>query len=384
MDKVSTLLERARLANGYDDFGSEDYREGLERLVSSIDAEARLNEQGRGFAEHQIVELLGWRLQVEHWYAIHPEIEAEEIVAPLIGLGLPRTGSTAFHCMLAEDPAVRSLRAWESSAPCPPPEAATEHSDPRIAEQAARMSFMDGLAPRLKMMLPISPTAPTECQYYMGYDFKSQIFQASLRIPAYVHWLNNDADLVPTYRYVKRILKLLQWRCPPNRWRLKNPSHILFIEALDEVFPDARYWMTHRDITKVMPSVIDLYIELSRPFTDSLDVGYISKMNIDWTDQGLHRIAAFRQNGNEDRFFDIAFSEFRHDPMPVIERLYDSLGEPLADTTRERMIAWQHNTPADKHGRYEYDPAALGFDMAELRSRFSFYDHEQGAVQPAA
>ena len=383
MDRVSTFLDRARSATGYDDFGSDDYHEGLERLVASIDAEARLNEQGRGLAEHQIVEFLGWRLQVEHCYAMHPEIEAEEIVAPLIGLGLPRTGSTAFGCMVAEDPAARSLRAWESSAPCPPPETATEHSDPRIAEQAARMSLMDGFAPRLKMMLPISPTAPTECQNFMAYDFKSQIFQASLRIPSYVKWLNNDADLVSTYRYVKRVLKLLQWRCPPNRWRLKNPGHILFIEALDKVFPDARYWMTHRNIAEVMPSVIDLYMELSRAFTDTLDVDYISRMNIGWTELGLRRVAAFRQNGNDHRFFDIAFAEFQSDPMVVMERFYAFLGEPLTDVARERMAAWRRDTPRDKHGRYQHDPAALGFDMAELRARFSFYDGNSGVAHSA-
>ena len=326
-----------------------------------------------------IIDLLGWRLRIEDWYARHPEIDSEEIVAPLIGLGLPRTGSTALGCMLAEDPAVRSIRAWESAAPCPPPETAIQHDDPRIAEQAARMAYMDQLSPRLKTMLPVSPTAPMECQQFMAYDFKSSIFQSMFRVPSYVAWLNYEADLVPTYRYVKRALKLLQWRCPPNRWRLRNPNNMIFIEALNKVFPDARYWMTHRDVTKVIPSVIDLYQELSRPYTDTLDIEYIADTNTGWTELGLRRMIAFRAAGNEERFFDIDFAEFQSDPMPIIERLYAFAGETLTEKARERMLAWQRNTPVDKHGRHEYDTASLGIDMTELGARFGFYDHTQGA-----
>ena len=88
----------------------------------------------------------------------------------------------------------------------------------------------------------------SECQNLMGMDFRSQIFQAMFRIPSYARWLFHEAHLVGTYRFVKRVLKLLQWRCPPNNWRLKNPSHILFINDLNEVFPDAQFWMTHRDV----------------------------------------------------------------------------------------------------------------------------------------
>lgn len=384
MDTVKVLQEKARTAVGYDDFGDESYLDGLGRLISSIESEADVNERGRGMAEYQIVDFLSRRLEVEHWYAKHPEIDEQEIVAPVIGLGLPRTGSTALSAMLGEDPAVRTIRAWESSTPCPPPEAATQHDDPRIAAQLVRMSYTDQIAPRLKVMLPNSPTAPTECQFYMAYDFKSQIFQASFRIPTYVTWLNEEADLVPTYQYVKRVLKLLQWRCPPNRWSLKNPAHIVFIDALDKVFPDARYWMTHRDITKVIPSVTDLYAEFSRPCTDDLDIRWIGEMNMDWTELGMHRVAAFRARGNDSRFFDVEFDEFQSDPIAVITRLYAFLGEELTDTARERMIAWRANSPRDKFGKHEIDLASLAIDLDEIRSRFSFYDSRRGRHAPAA
>ena len=378
VNTIDQLLEAARTETSFEDFGDDSFREGLGRLLASLEADARLNAQGEALIQYQIIDLLSRRLEVEHWYAIHPEIDEQEIVAPLIGLGLPRTGSTALACLLAEDPAVRSLRAWEANSPCPPPESATEHSDPRIAAQIERSAQMDKLSPRFKTMLPMYPTAPTECQQFMGFDFKTQIFQASVRIPSYVDWLNNEADLVPTYRYVKRVLKLLQWRCPPHRWRLKNPAHMLFIEALDKVFPDARYWMTHRDIAKVIPSVVDLYQELSRPYTDELDSAWIVAANVDWTSTGLKRVMAFRANGHDARFFDVDFMEVQTRPMDVMERLYPFLSEKFTEEARNRMMAWREQQPVDKHGRHSYDPSSLGVDLEALAERFAFYDHEAG------
>jgi hypothetical protein len=374
MDRASELLAKARAATSLEDFGDDGFREGLQILMDSAAAEARFTDRGQAVFEHQLVDLLSRRLEVEHWYARHPEIDDQEITAPLIGLGLPRTGSTALSCLLAEDPAVRSIRNWENQAPCPPPETATQHTDPRVAETERRGASMDQLAPRLKAMVPMSATSPSECQNFMGYDFKSHLFQAWAQIPTYSEWLHHKADLVPTYRYVKRVLKLLQWRCPPNRWRLKNPTHMLFIEALNEVFPDARFWTTHRDITNVLPSVADLYFELTKGLSDEVDRAYLGRLNTECWELGLRRLIAFRDRPGQDaRFFDIHFAPFQRDPMPQIEALYDWLGEPLTATARQRMLDWRAATPRDKHGLHEYDPAAFGLDLPQLRDRFRFY-----------
>jgi hypothetical protein len=370
MDRVSALLERARATTSLDDFGDESFREGLEILVASAEGQARFNAMGWAAFDHQVVDFLSCRLEVEHWYAKHPEIDEQEIVAPLIGLGLPRTGSTALSCLLAEDPAVRSIRTWESQAPCPPPETATEHDDPRIAEAAARQVLQEQMTPRLRAMLPLSPTAPMECQNFMGYDFKSMVFGAFARLPDYSDWLNHKADLVPTYQYVKRVLKLLQWRCPPTRWRLKNPNHTLFITALDKVFPDARYWMTHRDIAGVIPSVSELYYELGKRLSDDLERTYMAEFCQEWTELGMRRVIAFRDAGADARFFDIHFAPFQRDPFPAMEDLYRFLGEPFTGEARRRMQAWRDGSPREKH---EYDPAAFGIDLDRVRERFRFY-----------
>jgi hypothetical protein len=376
MDKVTSLIRRACTATRLENFGEESFREGLERLTRALDNEARLSENGAAAFDAQIVHFLSQRLQVEDWYRRHPEIDEQQIVAPLIGLGLPRTGSTALGCLLGEDPAVRTLRNWEASTPCPPPETHTEHIDPRIEIARESIARRAELFPRVQTMFPSSPTSPTECHGLQALDFKTHLFQAQAQIPSYSDWLNNSADLVPTYRYVKRVLKLLQWRCPPQRWRLKNPSHIVFIDALDEVFPDARFWMTHRDVAAVIPSSADLYYELARAFSNEIDKVYLGKLNADTWELGMRRLIAFRNAGSEHRFFDVHFAPFQKDPFPVIQGLYDFIGEEFTAEARAKMEKWREQTPRGKHGEHHYDPAAFGLNVGMLRERFRFYsDH---------
>ena len=379
MTRADDLMEAARRASGLHDFGNLSFREGLERLNDSADREANLNAAGRAMFDAQCTMLLRRRLEIEDCYARHPEIEDEAIVAPLMVLGLPRTGSTALHCLLGEDPAVRVMQNWEAMMPCPPPELASYHTDPRIGVMEAQMAQRDKLTPRMKQMLPSTATTPTEDQLTMAFDFTSQIFQASFRIPSYVRWFNDEADLVPTFAYVKRVLKLLQWRCKPRgvepvRWRLKNPTYALFVDALDQVFPDARYCMTHRDVANVIPSVADLYFEMHRINTDAPDKAWLGEVAADSFELGMHRLIAFRdRNGNEARFFDIFFAPFQRDPFPVLQQLYDWLGEEFTPEALARMQAWREAQPRDKHGRHEYDAADYGLSTAGLRERFAFY-----------
>ncbi len=378
MESADALIAKARATTGLQELGPETWREGLERLLSSAKGEAWLTLAGEASVEGQCVMMLMRRLEIEDWYARHPEIDAQEIVAPLMVLGLPRTGSTALHCLLAEDPAVRVIRNWEGMAPCPPPIAGEEANDPRLVAMEAVMARRDVDTPRMKQMLPSTATSPVEDQLAMGYDFKSQFFQASFRIPAYAHWLYHEADLVPTFHYVKRVLKLLQWRCPPRNWRLKNPTYAAFVGALDQVFPDARYCMTHRDVTKVIPSVADLYFERHQMATDAPDKHWMGEINIETAALGMERMIAFREAGNEHRFFDIHFAPFQKDPFPTLERLYAFLGEDFTPEARARMLAWRESTPRDKHGAHEYHPEEFGIDLDTLRARFRFYSDRFG------
>jgi Sulfotransferase family len=363
---AADLMASAVDRTGLDDFGDDSFREGLEILTRALREEARLNTRGEGFVYHRIGLHLSQRLQVEDWYRRHPEINDEPIVAPLFGLGLPRTGSTALSFLLAQDPGVRYLRSWESAQPCPPP-STVQGDDPRIPPD--QRPIIVGSRPHV----PNDIRGPMECLDLMALDFTSQIFQAYAQIPSYSQWLCDTADFTSTYRYERRVLKLLQWGERPRPWRLKSPAHVLSLAHLDRVFPDARFVMTHRDPTDVMLSVVDVYADIVGGFTDHLDRRYLGELNVTQWSTGMARTMAFRADGADDRFHDIDFRAMQADPIGEVTRLYTWLGEPLTEEFETRMRTWWADNAERREPHPKADPEAFGLDFNAIRPLFAEY-----------
>jgi hypothetical protein len=320
---------------------------------------------------HLIVNLLSQRLQIEDWYRRHPEIDDEPIEAPLIGLGLPRSGSTALSFLLAEDPGARPLRQWEATCPCPPPSTVAA-PDPRIARAEEAAAVRAELSPRLVDLVPSTPTGPEECQDLMALDFKAHYFQAFAHIPSYSSWFL-DADLTSTYQYERRVLKLLQWGESPKPWRLKCPTHLLFLDYLDDAFPDARFVMTHRDPLEVIVSVADLYVEVGRQFSDDIDPYYLGALNVEHWSAAMARVVAFRDAGADDRFYDMDFRAVGRDPIREVRKLYAWLGEPVTDGFQRGMERWWRVNSENREPNVHPDPADFGLDLHEARAAFAGY-----------
>ena len=167
-----------------DDFGSPYYREGLERTVEALNTEADLNDMGRVIQHATISNALDPTPQDRGHLRQHPEIDDEVVGGPVFVIGLPRTGTTALSQLVAADPQFRSLRMWESQAPTPPPEAATQHTDPRIAQAEAGLKMLDDMFPLMKTLYNSEATAATECQDLMGMSFRTFHFDGVVRVPA--------------------------------------------------------------------------------------------------------------------------------------------------------------------------------------------------------
>jgi Sulfotransferase family len=364
MLSVNEIENVAVEQTGLSDFGPDSYREGLEVLLASLRDEAHLNDRGEAFIYPRIVGYLSQRLQVEDWYRRHPDIDDVPIVAPLIGLGLPRTGSTALSMLLAQDPDVRYLRRWESSQPCPPPSTVTG-VDPRIPPDRGEMIGT-------RYHVPGDTHGPMECHELMALDFKSHLFQSLAQIPTYSTWLVESADLTNTMSYQRRVMKLLQWGEPARTWRLKCPSHVLWLDALDAAFPDAKFVMTHRDPTDVILSVAALYADMIGTFTDTIDRPYIGRLNIEHWSLGMARALHFRAD-HEDRFYDIDFRAMQDDPINEVKDLYAWLGEPLSEEFESRMRSWWTQAAAEREPPYHADPVEFGIDLKAVRPLFATY-----------
>lgn len=373
MTTVDEVIAEARARTGLTDLGDEAFHEGLVALLDGADAAGSFNELGLAVVRDQATGLLATRLDVEDWYRRHPEIDEQEILPPLFGIGLPRTGSTALSFLLGQDPRARSLLAWEAGAPTPPPDPATHDTDPRIAAAAENQVFIDQMSPKFKTMLPSSPTGPTECLQILALDFRSLVFDALGDNRHYEDW-RAACDMGSAYRYHQRVLKLLQWKFPQKPWRLKTPAHMYSLDALLGVYPDARFVMTHRDVVNVIPSLVSLMDATSEHMrTGPLAPDYPTRLTANW-EGALRATLAHRDAGNDDRFFDIGFAEMRPEPMPAMARLYEWLGVELTDDVAARMRGWWDANPADKRGSHDYTPEQYGIDLDDLRVQFSFYN----------
>lgn len=366
MENHNDLIAFAQAETGLSNFGDDTYREGLEVLVNSLNREAKLNAVGESAIRERIVGHLKQRLQVEDWYARHPEIADVELLPPLFGVSLPRTGSTALSFLLSSDPGIRYLRGWESNSPCPPP-STVRGPDPRRGAASEVDQAAGG-----KSHTPTGIDGPMECLDLMALDFRSQMFPAFAMVPTYADWLL-DADMESTYSYERRVLKLLQWGEPVRPWRLKAPAHLLALPALDKAFPDARFVMTHRDPTEVVLSVATVYTDLASLFSDDVDARFMGALNVKVWSEGMRRAVAFRDAGNDHRFYDIHFRAMADDPVGQVKGLYAWLGEDVSPEFEANMAAWWDENTARREAKDKPDPARFGVDLNDVSKLFADY-----------
>ena len=111
------LLDDARENTGLSDFGDDPFREPLGVLLRSLREEAPLNALGREMFRRRIGESLETRLKIQDWISRFPEILDEEIEAPIVVVGLMRTGTTMVHRILASEPRNHAAMWWERAFP---------------------------------------------------------------------------------------------------------------------------------------------------------------------------------------------------------------------------------------------------------------------------
>lgn len=366
------LVAEALDATGLDDFGAGPWRDGLEVIVESLNTDAVLNDIGAITWDATLGALLRNRLQVEETYRQHPEIADLDMPAPIWIVGVPRTGTTALSSLLAQDDSLRPLLTWEAVKPCPPPETATRTSDPRIEAMAGRIDLMEQVDPEIVTMHDTDPSGPTENHDLHGMTFRTQAFDGLARVPSYLEWWL-EQDLRPAFEYQARAARLLQWRCPPNRWHFKSPPDLFALDVIRAVHPEARIIWTHRDPTKSIPSISSFEAHLWRMNSDDVRFAEVGPHLLRVWQEGTRRGMALRDPLPADAVLDVAFSEFRSDQVGVVRGIYDWLGIELTDRAEQRMRSWLDENPQGKHGRHAYTLQDFGLSEAGVRDVMSPY-----------
>jgi hypothetical protein len=364
---ADALIAAASQETHLSDFGPGDFVEGLAVLLDSLERDSDLSPDADQRVVDDLLRRLVNRLEVEAWYADHPEVAEVPVRGPVDVSGLPRTGTTALADMLSLDPQFRCLRGWEQAKPCPPPTLAGEATDIRRQQLIEQQQL---LPDEHRAMHIFEPDAAMEDTELLGMAFHGQ--QMTLPVPSYRTWWRR-ADLSDTYKYHRRVVQLLGSQRPPELWLFKAPHHKFHLEALAAAYPDIRFVMTHRDPAKVVPSYTSIVLTILPPPSGERDEVALGQEINDHLREGMENAMQARARLGEERFVDVHHRDLVADPKGTIRRVYESLELELTPAVEQAILDWQHANQVGAHGTHRYTPEQFGLTTAQIRSDYDFY-----------
>ena len=372
---IADAARRAGAPKGFRGL-TDDYREGLEVLIESIEREADLNTLGRMIVRGRLTATLRSRFGAELLMDADPSILDASLAPPVVITGLQRTGTTLLHRLMAADRRFRSLSSWEVLDPAPRTRGGGRREDPRL--RAARMAEKGAawMSPDFFAVHPIDHRAPEEDVLLLDTTFKSQVAEAILRVPSYSLWLE-QADSTPAYDFMRKLFLLFQRSDRRPFWILKTPHHLEYLDVLMTVFPEARVVQGHRDPSKTLGSFLSMVAHGHGMFTDRVDAPEIgcrwSRKCLRMVQKGMDARAALPPDEERRRFLDVQFADLMREPLQVLERIYDFAGldfDAEAEASASRMLGVHGRY---RYGRHVYDLADFGIRPQEVRHDYGAY-----------
>jgi hypothetical protein len=368
---ADVLIAEARRRTGLVDFGPPGFEPPLRSVVRAIRDEAGLTDEGFARAMQNLVRNLTLRLQMQDYFARYPEIEDQEIVAPVVIIGLQRTGTSKLFRNIAADPQWNVLYTWQALNPIPPEGWEPGKPDRRLADAEVwceQQRFMSKAH-------SFHATAPEMEALLMTQGFMTN--SGALVVPSHQKWMET-ADYTPLYRHLKRQLQFLQWQnrsAPGRRWILKAPAHLLALDALKSVFPDARFIMTHRHPRSSVGSMFKLVDISQQQVAKAVDRTVIRDQWLRIMSLSIANFMRFRAKEGA-AIIDVSFRELVGDPLPAIRRIYDFAGMPYTAEAEAAAAAWHRDNPQHSEGKFEYDLADYSCTEADIEAAFADYLRE--------
>jgi hypothetical protein len=371
---AAAMHRQASDETGLTDFGDRDYEGRLDVLLADVRGLRALTPAGRLNLHTQFVGLLRNRLLLVDRLRRHPEIHEIELVPPIVIAGLPRTGTTHLHNLLAANPALRTLPYWESLEPFPMPGEAGAEPDPRRARTDAAVWFVNLAMPLFPRMHEMTTDHVHEEIQLLAIDFSTMYFETLVDVPAWRAYYQSH-DQAPHYRFLRTVLQaLLHERGPVDaRWLLKSPQHLEQLPVLAEVFPDATVVLTHRDPVEVVVSMVTMLTYTARMQVDPVDPVGIGRRWADRLELMLRACVRDRDALAAERSLDVRFDDFMADDLATAGRVLELAGEPVTATANDAMATYLDGHRRGHLGRIDYRPADVGLDVDDLRERFAFY-----------
>lgn len=350
----------------------------LERLVAALNETFPMSEAGEAWTRAIMMMDATNRLESLKWLQRHPEIGEERIEAPVFLMGLPRSGTTYFQYLFDRDRRFRLIRTWEASMPSPPP-----GHDPASVE--ARREAWRALQKErghfegFEALHLYDDGGSDECHAFLQQSWGAVGLNNLFRVPQYFDWLLDGADLAETYRVHKRQLQCLQWKSETKPWALKYPNHVVALDEILQVYPDARFVMTHRDPAQVVASIAKMSWNL-RGMTAAapVDKHEVGRDMVHFIQRHVDRIMAFDAGPHGDRIVHVDYYALVADPVGEMRAIHAGLGIDTPEDIAKTVGDWHAANPKNARGRNDYTLAEYGLDAGEVAERFGDYARRFG------
>jgi Sulfotransferase family len=368
------LRLQACAETGLADFGDRDYEERLDVLLAALREAPGLTDAGRLSFHSQVLQLLKNRLLLVELLAREPAVLDVDLAPPIVIAGLPRTGTTHLHQLLAAGGTLRTLPYWESLEPFPLAAEAAVEPDPRRARTDAAVWFMNEAMPLFPLMHEMTTDHIHEEIQLLAIDFSTMFFETLASVPAWAAYYEAH-DQTTHYRYLRTVLQaLLHLRGDAGRrWLLKSPQHLEQLPVLADVFPGATVVVTHRDPAQVVVSLATMIAYTARMHASPVDPVRIGRRWADRVERMLAACVRDRAVLAADRSLDVRFDDFMADDLATARRVLALADEPATPDAESAMAAYLAGHQRGRLGRIDYRPEDVGLDLDDLRARYGAY-----------
>jgi hypothetical protein len=371
---------------GSTDFGPGDYLPGLKVMLQSMDFDPHFSEQGRRAAWGQVVGVLRGRAQAIKSMKQNPGFDTHSIISPVVITGVPRTGTTALHRLMAVDERFQGLQTWLLDSPMPRPPIETWASYPEFQKSVAIIDARYAGAPDGRAAHNIVAEEVHECCMVLRQSFVSNIWACGgWSAPTYDAWWQSQSEEA-SYRHYYRCVQLIGSSEPEKRWLLKNPGHIENLDLLFAIYPDAKVIQTHRDPAKAVPSLCSVLMQ----FQGMMEEGrqeqrahiLLARETAKWA-KAVRKAETVRKD-HPGKVIDIVHGDFHRDPTAVVERIYDFIGMEITDRAGAALARRIEEKPELAFGVHRYNIADYGMTEEEVRAPFGDYIQRFDLVEPRA
>ncbi len=368
IEKLTTgAIRKTRL----EDFGNDGHFEALEVLINSINEEAELTPTGSLIQKIRLTSALVHRLRIEELLKQHPEIHDISLEKIILITGLQRSGTTILHRLLNSHPDIRGVSGTEALNPLPPSSKA-KGTITRNVHAVLAQRLISYLSPQFMAVHPIDHNEPEEDVMLLDLNFMSQAPEATMHVPSYSRWLE-EQDHTRTYEYFHKVLKILCWQRPSSNWVLKTPHHMEYLDVFLKVFPTATVVQTHRDPRKTMPSFCSMVAHNRGIFSDHVDPEEIARH---WSRKARRMVELTiqsRDKADADRFVDVSYYDLMKDPIAELERIYLKAGIGFDAEAVWQAKTFMKRNPQNRFGRHIYHLSNFGLSEKIIEDYFSFY-----------